>query len=231
MKRILKRLKGLPLNVLLLLIFAAAVFFCASASRFGASAGSASGTAVGLAVGSYRGVMEGIAAGAEAGTEAGLSAGDTTAVVKTELEETGRLQVLVAGVKLTDHHSVGNDYAALYILKGSAVFTVDLEKATVTGDEKSGIDIMCPAPEVAVFIDENETEKLAEYQRHRFAGSAEDGYKAYLNTMTASVEEVRQSVENYDALMEQAKAAAKKQVEALAQSVRGDAAAVNVKFG
>ena len=48
--------------------------------------------------------------------------------------------------------------------------------------------------------------------------------------MTASVEEVRQSVENYDALMEQAKAAAKTQIEALARSVRGGAAAVNVKF-
>ena len=230
MKRVWKWLKGLPLNVLLLLIFAAAVFFCVSASRFGATAGSASGTAVGLAVGSYRGVAEGISACAEAGTEAGLSAEDTTSVVKTELEETGRLQVLVAGVKLTDHHSVGNDYAALYILKGSAVFTVDLEQAAVSGDEKSGIDITCPEPEVTVFIDENETEKLAEYQRYRFAGSAEDGYKAYLNTMTASVEEVRQSVENYDALMEQAKAAAKTQIEALARSVRGGAAAVNVKF-
>lgn len=230
MKRVLTWLKGLPLNVLLLLILAAAAIFCFSASGLGASVGSASGSAVGLAVGSYRGVTEGIAAGAEAGTEAGLSAEDTNAEVKTSLEQAGRLQVLVAGVKLANHHSVGTDYSALYILKGSAVFTVDLKLAAVTESGNSGIDVLCPEPEAAVFIDEDETEKLAEYQRHRFAGSAEDGYQAYLNTMSASVEEVRESVENYDVLVEQAKAAAQTQVEALVRSVRGSSAAVTVRF-
>ena len=48
--------------------------------------------------------------------------------------------------------------------------------------------------------------------------------------MTQSVKEVRESVSNYDILMEQAKESAVRQVSALVHSARGTSAAVSINF-
>ena len=90
--------------------------------------------------------------------------------------------------------------------------------------------INIPKPQMEVYIDVSETEKLAEYQKHKFTGSAEDGAKAYLNTIEQSEEKIRESISNYDSLMEQAETAAQKQIEAFVHAVRGSALSVTVSF-
>ncbi len=232
MKKWIKKLykfgRKAKLSIIMGLILLIAFLFRISAPTI---IGRSSGSLVGTAIGSFRGVTEGISAGTAAGKAAGLSAEDTVAKVKTDLIRTGRLQVLTAGVKIANCHKVGEDYAALYIVKGSAVYTVDLEKAKVdynSADSSMRIDI--PKPQMEVYIDQNETEKLAEYQKHKFVGDAEDGAKAYLNSMKHSEEEIKESMDNYDSLMEQAKTVARNQIEALVDTVRGDHLSVTVHF-
>lgn len=235
MMKFLKSLRKLFLfcknNVSRKVLFVGALCIWIIVGCIGVAIGSASGSAVGIAVGSFRGITEGVAAGVAAGKEAGLSAKDTVASVKETMLATEQLQVLAAGVKITNFHTLGKDYVALYVLKGSAVFTVDMKLSTVTYDAAaSSMIVDIPKPQMEVYIDVHETEKLAEYQRHKFAGSAKDGAKAYLNTMTQSEERIREAINNYDDLMEQAMAAAKSQIEALVYAVRGNVSSVVINF-
>ncbi len=201
-----------------------------NADTIGAQIGHAKGEAVGLAVGSYKGVTEGIAAGNAAGTEQGLSAEDTAAVVGNTLAETAKLEVLVAGVKLTNMHSLGKDYQALYVVKGDAVFSVDLTKAKVSQSADGTLNVLIPEPEVELFVDEEGTEKLAEYQKYPFSGDAESGYTAYLNTMKNTAGEVRDSLENYDVLMKEAKDSAIDQITYITECACGKGRSVHVEF-
>ena len=220
--------KKAPLTIFLFFIAALVLRF--AAPSIGAAIGTSTGTIVGKAIGSFR-VGEAIKAGIKGGKDAGLSAEDTMADVKTNLVEMRQLQVLTAGVKITDFHTLGEDYAALYVLKGSAIFTIDLKPVTVDYDDvNSSMVINIPKPQMEVYIDVSETEKLAEYQKHKFTGSAEDGAKAYLNTIEQSEEKIRESISNYDSLMEQAETAAQKQIEAFVHAVRGSALSVTVSF-
>lgn len=200
------------------------------ADTIGAQIGQAKGEVVGLAVGSYKGVTEGIAAGDAAGTQEGLSARDTAAAVGNTLLETAKLEVLVAGVKLTNMHSLGKDYQALYVVKGDAVFSVDLKKAKVSQSDDGTLNVLIPEPEVELFVDESGTEKLAEYQKYPFSGDAGSGYTAYLNTLKNTTSEVRRSLENYDALMEQAKESAVTQISYISESACGNGKSVKVDF-
>lgn len=217
-------------SLIIILFFIIALFLRIAAPHIGAAIGNSTGTMVGKAIGSFR-AGEAMKAGIKDGKDVGLSAEDTIANVKTNLVETGQLQVLTAGVKITDFHTLGKDYAALYVLKGSAIFTVDLTTVTVDYDGvNSSMVIDIPKPQMEVYIDVNETEKLAEYQKHKFAGSAEDGAKAYLNTIEQSEEKIRESISNYDSLIEQAETAAQKQIEAFVHAVRGNILSVTVSF-
>ena len=200
------------------------------ADTIGAQIGQAKGEAVGVAVGSYKGVTEGIAAGNSAGTQQGLSADDTAAAVGNTLTETAKLEVLVAGVKLTNMHSLGKDYQALYVVKGDAVFSVDLTKAKVSQADDGSLNVFIPEPEVELFVDEEGTEKLAEYQKYPFSGDAESGYTAYLNTMKNTAGEVRDSLENYDVLMKEARGSAVEQVSYISESACGNGKVVHVEF-
>ena len=193
--------------------------------------GANTGKVTGWAVGSFRGVTEGIEKGTEAGKASGLSAEDTQVETIRKIEEIGRLEVLAAGAKLTNIHSIGTDYSAIYLMKGNAVFTVDLQKADFRFEEEGKtLSITLPEPEMELYIDESATEKLAEYQKHFYTGSAKDGFTAYLNTTKNTVAEVRETMANYDELLTQAKESAVKQVTWLAQSARGEETAVTVRF-
>ena len=85
---------------------------------------------VSSAAGTVQGAAQGLSAGGEAGKEEGLSAKDTAVRVANQMETTGRLQVLLADMKLSDIYEQGDSYGALYSLKGEGVFTVDLSQAT-----------------------------------------------------------------------------------------------------
>lgn len=199
-----------------------------NAESMGTTFGQSTGSQVGKFVGSFEALTDYREAYAE-GKEQGLSAEDTTAEVANKIKEVERLEVLVASVKLNDIHTVGDDYAALYLLKGDAVFAVDLSKAEIT-EESDGLHILLPQLEMDLIVDQSKIEKVAEYQKLLFNGSSEDGFDAYLNSMEKIVEESKETLVNYDSLKKTAEETAIKQVEQLANSVAVEKRDVIVTF-
>ena len=45
---------------------------------------------------------------------------------KTLLKKMGKLEVLVANVKIPEYHSVGEKYEAMYLFRGSATFLLSI---------------------------------------------------------------------------------------------------------
>lgn len=199
-----------------------------NAESMGTTFGQSTGSQVGRFVGSFEALADYREAYAE-GKEQGLSAEDTTVEVANKIKEVERLEVLVASVKLNDIHTVGDDYAALYLLKGDAVFSVDLSKAEITEDA-DGLHIVLPQLEMDLIVDQSRIEKVAEYQKLLFNGSSEDGFDAYLNSMAKIVEESKETLVNYDSLKETAEETAKKQVTQLANSVAVEKRTIEVSF-
>lgn len=229
-----KKLKKMPvIGVMLIVCAATAVMLFTvvlplykNSRNIGEGVGTMEGKAVGLVTGSYKGFTEGDAQGkAEA-----LTAEDTTANVVSRMHEVGNLEVLAAGIRLKNMHSVGEKYKVLYVIAGDAVFTVDMTKAKVSTTSGGKLNIVLPSPEVNFHIDEGKTEKLAEYQSPLFNGTAADGYTAYINSMTATVEEAKNAIFNYDELMKEAQDSAVKQVTMLVNAVRGNDKAIDIKF-
>ena len=201
-----------------------------NSKAIGEKIGEESGKLTGMAIGSYKGITEGLDQGYDAGKEEGLSAEDTMAKMAETIENMGRLEVLVAGVRLQNCHSIGDDYAALYILKGDAVFTVDLTEAVISySADGADLVILLPQPEMELYIDDSQTELLAEYQKTPFSGKAEDGFTAYLNSMSQTVEEIKDTMVDYENLLAQARDSAVTQVSMLAEAA-GSGRKISVEF-
>lgn len=192
---------------------------------------------VGMAIGSWEGVTEGLSDGYEDGEAAGLSAEDTTVRISNKMEDTGSLEVLLVDLKLSDIFTEGNPnnptYAALFVLPGEGVFTVDLAQSKVTSQpESNGILIKIPSPEFSHYLDDSGIETLAAYPKgwRLFDGSTKKGYIGWLNSREQIDQRVQSELLGYDALMEHAKASARVQVERLAQAICGSEKAVEVRF-
>lgn len=217
--------------VILLIGFSYVISLRINAKNLGNTVGSDYGTLAGKAVGSYEGLTKGSVDGFESGKEKGLSAEDTTAEIANSMHEINKLEVLVASVKLNDIHSVGDDkdYAALYLLKGEAVFTIDLSKAEIK-ENNNVINITVPQPKMELTIDQSRIKKVAQYQKLFFNGSAEDGLDAYINSMKKVVDESEKALANYDSLLRTAKIAAEKQIINLVNSVSFREREIHVYF-
>ena len=195
------------------------------ATATGQIVGETSGNTAGMAVGSVEGVIQGVPSGYEEGKEEGLSAKDTVAQIATAIENNtkglGSLTVLVANVDLTTYHEVGKKYGALYLSRGSAVFTIDLNEANVTYKEGL-ISIVLPKPEAEIRIDPTETQKLSEWQNKYFDGTDSDGFQSGINSFKAMKSVSEDEIANYSELQERATASAIKQVEEIANAARGN---------
>lgn len=232
--RFLKEMNKLPIIGLVIVVcitvatflFSAIIPLHYDANEMGKNIGSAEGKAVGLVTGSFKGFTE----GDSKGREDGLKSEDTAAMVSTRMSEVGNLEVLVAGVRLKNVHSVGDKYKALYLMAGDAVFTVDMKKAKVSTTSNGELLVVIPKPEIQLFIDERKTEKLAESQTSLFDGSAKDGYTAYMNSMTATTDEIQNTITNYDTLVKAAQESAVNQVSMLVKSVCGNDRAVQISI-
>lgn len=226
-----KKGKLAVLLVLVACMFIRAIISCVNAKDLGGGLGTGAGSLVGKAIGSLDGMTRGKTEGTEAGRAAGLSAEDTVAEIANELKRTEELEVLAASVKLSNFHSIGEDkdYAALYLVNGNVVFTVDLSTADII-PMADGLHVTLPLPKGTLYIDESSVEKVAEYQRKFFNGNAEDGFDAYLNTMKHMQEATEETLDNYDTLIAAAKEAAVKQVTLLAQAVSTVSKEIHVDF-
>ena len=182
-------------------------------------ASEAASTLSGNVVGVIKGAFS-IPVSYEKGKLAGLSAEDTKAYIGNEL---------VSGVKITNLNELGEKYKGLYVSKGYAVFSVDLTGLQVSNSE-SEINITMNEPEVQIYVDEDSTEKIAEWQKHSWTGSSKDGYFAYLNSWTKSKQEIENSISNYDSLVELSKEAGIREVESLVKSICGKEMRVNVQY-
>lgn len=239
----LKKLKSAPSFFIMIataLILVFAIVFTAvkvlptylKADSLGESIGGKLGDAVGWAIGSFNGFTTGRKEGGEAGKKEGLSAKDTSVIVANKIKETGNLEVLVAGIKMTNLNKVGNnDYAALFLVKGNAVFSVNLKNISVElSDDFSTATVTVPDVTADIYIDDSATEKLAEYQKGKFTGSAEDGFTEYLNTSNQLADKAEESISNYDQLKEVARSSAKKQVTNMVKSFNSRIVDVDIEF-
>lgn len=222
--------KPAVLLIIALVLAAGTVFFWFHADNIGNGIGSGAGKMTGLAAGSFRGVTEGLESGAKAGKDAGLNSDDMTVEISRTVKEVGNLEVLVANVEIPDYHEVGKKYAALYLFRGSAVFSVDLMEASVSKTADGEVIILLPEPKAVVNINDSETELLAEYQRKFFNGSADDGFQAYLNSLRLIDQIALEKVSNYQMLMDMAKSSARKQVEMLSKNVCINCSRITVLF-
>lgn len=223
----------LTIVIVVLVLLAAVPFFIANqkAEGIGTAAGQVSGSAVGTAVGSARGMTVGAQEGRAAGEQAGLSAEDTEVDIKGSMEALGKLEVLAAGVSLKNINKIGESYTGLYLVSGDAVFSVDLAEAEISfSQDGNDVYITIPEPDMEVYLNQSSTKKLAEFQKFSFTVSAEDGLTAYLNSMTQTLEKVRETMSNYESLLADAEKTAKKQVQQLAEELCGSRYAVHVQF-
>ncbi len=191
-----------------------------NANSMATTFGGQTGNKVGKLVGSFAALTDYQEAYAE-GKEKGLSAEDTTVDIASELKDVENLDVLVATVKLNHVHDIGDEYAALYLLRGEVVFSVDLSKVQVE-EKDDTITIKIPKPEMDFSINASETEKISEWQKYFFSGSSEDGYKAYINSMKQIYKKTPEEIANYDSLVLSADEAAKAQVIQLATALITD---------
>lgn len=222
------------LSIVLMMVAFIAVFGYAvpaynHAKELGAGIGDKAGTLVGNVVGSYDGVTKGLAAGKEAGREEGESAKDISSVIN-RFSQIGNLEVLEAGIKLKDVNTLGDDYAALFLLKGVATYTVDLKNAEINVIDADTIEILLAPINVEIYIDEGGTEKLAEYQKHPWSKSAKDGFTEYMNTRTETDRSIKETMMNYSALTEEAQNAAIKQIKSIAEAATGNKKEIIVSF-
>ncbi len=206
--------------ILLIVCIVCSVRLRVNAKSIGAGIGNSIGELTGKAVGSYEGMTQGSVEGAAAGKTAGLSAEDTKAQIVTQLNQVNNLEVFVAGVKLNDFHTIGEDenpdYAALYLIKANVVFSVDLSDAKISFSGNT-LHIKLSEPDASLYFT-GSPEKIAEYQKYPFSGSAKDGYDAYLNSMEKIQNATLDDLSNKDDLISAAKKSAENQIELLVKS-------------
>ncbi|WP_028236455.1 DUF4230 domain-containing protein [Pseudobutyrivibrio sp. MD2005] len=198
-------------------IFVYVILLRLNADTMATTLGGQTGDKVGKLVGSFDALTDYQEAYAE-GKEKGLSANDITVDIASEIKEVGDLDVMVATVKLKDVNKIGEGYAALYLLRGEVVFSVDLNKVKVDENE-STITIKIPKPNMDFSINPSETEKIAEWQKKFFNGTTEAGYIDHINSMKSMYEKSPEEIVNYSSLVSSAEEAAKNQVGQLATSL------------
>ncbi len=204
------------LGFLFLIIFAVPICFIGPAS------GKVIGTDLGSLVGSAEGSFNGFTEGYEKGKEAGLSIQDVEVAVKDTMQNTAQLQVLAASVNLADETKIGNEtnpaYASFEILKGDVVFTADLSQAEISTTDGT-IHITIPPLKNEIYINEEETMKIAEFQKRVSSGSTMDGFEAYIKGRCQTVKATKESISNYNALQKDAEENAVNQIQLLASEV------------
>lgn len=217
------------LFAILLGLLVGVIPFCFGAKEIGNDLGTLSGKTAGTALGSFDGITNGLEAGYQDGKEEGLKAKDTQAMVADEMTSIGRLNVLVAQDQFVNDFREGNDYKALFVYKAQTIFSVDLARAGVSV-EGNTLRFIIPRPECEFIIDENESAKLAEWQKHFWSGSTESGYMGYMNSMAQIKQKSASEMSNYATLMKQAESSAKKQAGMLVNSITGGKYTVEVAF-
>ncbi|MGM9941881.1 MAG: DUF4230 domain-containing protein [Bulleidia sp.] len=219
------------ITAVMVFLTAISVYFRLKANDFGTMVGNMNGQIVGIALGSFKGVTEGLDDGYRDGKEKALSAEDTEVRIGNVMHSIGKLEVLSASVTLTNVNEVGDTYGSLERIGGNVVFTVDLNQIEINfSNDNQSVYVSIPYPECEIYIDQQTTEVLAEYQKFSWTVKAEEGLKEYINSMKELVEKARENISNYDTLQQQAESAAIEQVKNVVQEVCLNKKTVNIQF-
>lgn len=140
-------------------------------------------------------------------------------------EGTGRLDVMTAEVLITEDLTIGNsnspDYKSLSRQKGTVVYYVDLSSiepySALNSSGKTILFIPLPSVEAELYIDESTNEKLAEYQKGSYTGSAEEGFRLYMKSRTDGALSMRERISGYDELYSMAEDSAIRMVKGLVE--------------
>ena len=81
-----------------------------------------------------------------------------------------------------------------------------------------------------IFIDEKETQKIAEQSNLIFDGSSKDGYTEYISSMNTISKDISSRINKYDNLIEEARRNARNHIERIAYSMCGNSFSYSVKF-
>ncbi len=162
----------------------------------------------------------------------GRKAGDakSSAVVTadiTSVKEIGELEVMTASVQVNRQILISNnnkvEYSSLYNVPGTAVYTVNLSKLEIdivdTADGIRKVLVGIPALDVSLMVHEDELEKIAEYQKGKFTGSAKEGYEKYLSVTKESVAAVEKEIADSEGLRSRAEDSARTQIDMLIRSL------------
>lgn len=181
-----------------------------------AKAGEATGNLVGIATGSLNAAEyyeEGKAEGKK---------GTAEFDVCEEIKNVEKLEVLEGKVSIDNFHNVGDKYSAIYLLKGTAVFTVDLSEVTDKSTTDTELILLVPEPVAEVQIEAEDIEKVAEWSKNSiFDGTDQDGIETYINSFNLTLENAPEELANYDDLLEQAEDAAERKIKDLVCSISG----------
>ncbi|GEM_PF-6110280 len=145
----------------------------------------------------------------------------------TSLRETGKLEVMSASVninrKLFITKDDTNEYAAIYNVPGTAVYTVDLSKLEIdyvkSDNGKYKLIVGIPELEQSLNVKEDEAKKLDDYQKGNFTGSAKEGFEEYLTIVKESYDKAKKEISNSEGLISMAKESAKTQISLLIKSL------------
>lgn len=145
----------------------------------------------------------------------------------TSLRETGKLEVMSASVninrKLFITKDDTNEYAAIYNVPGTAVYTVDLSKLEIdyvkSDNGKYKLIVGIPELEQSLNVKEDEAKKLDDYQKGKYTGSAKEGFEEYLTIVKESYDKAKKEISNSEGLISMAKESAKTQISLLIKSL------------
>lgn len=198
---------------------------------------SAMGSSTGIAVGTATGTADAFARAQDTVNVAkrdALSAEDTKVQLGNAVTRAGKLDVLTAGVSIENLTEIGDKYKGLFLVKGNAVFSVDLTNAIVSLEETEGgeqvLTVTLPEPTCEIYLDEDKTKTIADEQGFEWQSGAKEAIEGYLNSMANIQEKAEESIVGYDELMNSAREAAITRVEDLSTMVCGDNYQVVVQF-
>lgn len=167
----------------------------------------------------------------------GRKSGDTFSSTKvtaevTSIREIGMLEVMTASIRVNRYITIAESnedkpaYAALYDIPGTAVYSVDLSKLDIDVVSSEGgrrkVLVGIPTPEARLKVAENEINKLDEWQKGSFTGSAENGYMEYMKVSKDSADALEKEISDSVNLKSRAMESAKTQIDMLIRNLSID---------
>lgn len=194
------------------------------------------GQGLGTVVGSFTGSLDGITEGYQEGEEEGRSAKDTEVKID-DIKSMGVLEVLEVNFTEVDSFGIGGkkdkdgkyknyklyypDYARLFELQGSAVYTIDLAYADFKDDKNSNdrVNVELPSIKVDTRIKYDTFKDVAEYPTNSSSGDTGGGAISFDNSLNELELKIKEAFRANETLKESAREAAIKQISSIVEAL------------